>query len=40
VRNLDGSISYTAPQATGYVATRMFWVNSQGAIYNWRWQGF
>jgi len=40
VRNLDGSISYTAPQATGYVATRMFWVDAKGVIYYWRWQGF
>jgi hypothetical protein len=40
VQNLDGSISYTAPQATGYVATRMFWVDPRGVIYNWRWKGF
>jgi hypothetical protein len=40
VRNYDGSISYTAPVANGYVATRMFWVNSKGFIYNWRWKGF
>ena len=40
VRNPDGSVSYTAPQSNGYVATRMFWVNADGVIYNWRWQGF
>jgi hypothetical protein len=40
VRNPDGSVSYTAPQASGYVATRMFWVRPDGTIYNWRWQGF
>ena len=40
VRNPDGSMSYTAPQANGYVATRMFWVHPDGTIYNWRWQGF
>jgi hypothetical protein len=40
VQNADGSVSYTAPQRSGYVASRMFWVNSGGLIYNWRWQGF
>ena len=39
VRNPDGSVSYTAPQNSGYVATRMFWVYASGIIYNWRWQG-
>ena len=38
--NADGSVSYTAPRSTGYVATRMFWVNSSGNIYHWRWQGW
>lgn len=23
----------------GYTATRMFYVNPEGVIYNWRWQG-
>lgn len=40
VRNPDGSVSYTAPQSTGYVATRMYWVDGQGIIYNWKWRGF
>ena len=40
VPQLDGSVIYTAPVSTGYVATRMFWVNPSGVIYNWRWQGF
>ena len=39
VRNADGSVSYTAPQESGYIASRMFWVNPAGIIYNWRWQG-
>lgn len=38
--NPDGSVSYTAPRSTGYVATRMFWVTAEGRIYNWRWQGW
>lgn len=38
--NPDGSVSYTAPRQTGYVATRMFWVDGAGLIYNWRWQGW
>jgi hypothetical protein len=31
--------SYTAPQQNGYQRTRMFYVNSNGVIYSWRWQG-
>jgi hypothetical protein len=31
--------AYTAPQQQGYQRTRMFYVNSSGIIYNWRWQG-
>lgn len=33
VRNADGSVSYTAPQANDHVATRMFWVRPDGTIY-------
>jgi hypothetical protein len=33
----DGS--YTAPRENGYVAQRMFYVNPDGVIYSWRWQG-
>jgi len=39
-RNYDGTIGYTSPQQRGYVKTRMFYVNSNGVIYNWRWQGY
>lgn len=35
-----GNIQYTAPQQQGYTATRMFYVDSEGTIYNWRWQGY
>lgn len=38
--NPDGSVSYTAPRHTGYVASRMFWVDGSGRIYNWRWRGW
>jgi len=33
-------IQYTAPQQNTYTASRMFYVNSEGKIYYWRWQGF
>lgn len=39
VRNLDGSVSYTAPTANTYTAQRNFYVNANGIIYSWRWQG-
>ncbi len=39
-RNDDGSVSYTAPTRTGYVAKRMFWVDRSGRTYNWKWQGW
>jgi hypothetical protein len=39
VRHPDGSVTYTAPMSTGYVASRMFWVRPNGIIYRWRWQG-
>jgi hypothetical protein len=35
----DGSVYYTAPQSTGYVAQRMFYVHKDGIIYAWRWNG-
>ena len=31
--------TYYAPQTSGYVASRTFWVNSEGIIYNWAWKG-
>jgi len=31
--------TYTAPQNHGYQRTRMFYVDSKGIIYSWRWQG-
>jgi len=34
-----GQINYTTPQNNGYVRSRMFYVNKEGKIYNWRWQG-
>ena len=33
-----GVVFYTAPQSTQRTATRMFYVNSEGVIYSWRWQ--
>lgn len=39
VANWDGSVTYTAPVSTAYVATRMFWVDKDGVVYSWRWQG-
>ncbi len=34
-----GRYAYTAPQQQGYSRSRMFYVNSDGIIYAWRWQG-
>lgn len=34
-----GQVRYTPSQQHGYVRTRMFYVNSDGIIYRWRWQG-
>ncbi|WP_444897420.1 hypothetical protein ACJJIQ_07440 [Microbulbifer sp. ANSA003] len=34
-----GNTTYTVPQQNGYQRTRMFYVNPEGYIYNWRWQG-
>ena len=38
--NADGSISYNAPEPSGCVAKRMFWVHPDGIIYWWRWEGW
>ena len=32
--------TYTPARTTGYTASRTFWVNSKGIIYNWAWKGF
>ncbi len=37
--DLFGNVTYTAPQQQGYQRTRMFYVDSSGYIYAWRWQG-
>lgn len=34
-----GNVIYTNPQQRGYERTRMFYVNPEGYIYSWRWQG-
>ena len=34
-----GTYYYTAPQQQGYGRSRMFYVDSSGMIYSWRWQG-
>ena len=34
-----GGVNYTTPQNSGYTRSRMFYVNSNGVIYSWRWQG-
>ena len=34
-----GNITYTPPQQQGYGRTRMFYVDPNGYIYAWRWQG-
>jgi hypothetical protein len=35
-----GNVRYTTPQQNGYARTRMFYVNADGYIYSWRWQGY
>ena len=37
--NPNGSVGYTTPQNNYYSKTRMFYANSSGVIYSWRWQG-
>ena len=39
VPQYDGSVMYVPPQDLSYVAERHFYVNSNGIIYSWRWQG-
>jgi len=34
-----GNVRYTAPEQRGYSRTRMFYVDQNGIIYYWRWQG-
>jgi hypothetical protein len=34
-----GNITYNAPQRQGYTRSRMFYINPEGIIYSWRWQG-
>ncbi len=34
-----GNATYTAPQQRGYQKSRMFYVDQNGYIYNWRWRG-
>jgi hypothetical protein len=34
-----GGVSYTAPQQRGYTKTRMFYVDKDGIIYTFSWQG-
>ena len=31
--------NYSPPQTSGYNATRTFWVNADGEIYQWGWRG-
>jgi len=35
-----GYATYTTPQQQGYQRTRMFYVDKEGYIYSWRWQGY
>lgn len=34
-----GTVTYDPPQQQGYTRSRMFYANSEGKIYYWRWQG-
>ena len=34
-----GNVTYTAPQQRGYSRSRMFYVNADGIIYAYKWQG-
>lgn len=38
--DMMGNATYTAPEKRGYRRVRMFYVNAEGFIYRWRWQGF
>lgn len=35
-----GNLRYTTPQQRGYTRTREFYVDQNGTIYSWRWQGY
>jgi hypothetical protein len=41
--NISGTATTTttgsAPTVQGYTATRMFYINSSGYVYSWRWKG-
>lgn len=39
VRAVPGGATYTEPERQGYTQTRMFYVDRNGRIYSWRWQG-
>ena len=34
-----GNVKYTYPKNRGYTANRMFYINENGVIYSYRWQG-
>ena len=34
-----GNVRYTAPEQRGCARTRMFYLDWNGVIYGWRWQG-
>jgi hypothetical protein len=42
--NINGTATTTttgsAPTVDGYAATRMFFINSKGYVYSWRWKGY
>ena len=35
-----GNVRYTAPRQNGYTRVREFYVDQNGIIYSWRWQGY
>jgi hypothetical protein len=37
--NLNGGYFYTAPRQNNYLRTRMFYIDKEGKIYSWKWQG-
>ncbi len=39
LQNNQGEIMYTPPKDNSYQAIRMFYVDNEGIIYSWRWQG-
>ncbi len=38
--DMMGNATYTVPERRGYQRVRMFYVNTHGIIYNWRWRGY